>query len=104
MPADQKAMVIGSVFEVSASLAGILLVFIGFVFARAESFSTKRGDRYRHVARGGIVPLGLALASTWYSLNYLQGSAVAHDPAILLFRAALIVTALYALIVLFMYL
>jgi hypothetical protein len=94
----------GLIFQVSVALAGVLLVFIGFVFTRAESFTTKRGDVYRNVARAGIAPFGLALLSAWLSLNFMQGSAIAYDPAVVLFRATVIVTGLYAAVVLFMYL
>jgi hypothetical protein len=99
-----KADTIGSVLQVSASLAGLLLVFIGFVFARAESFSTKRGDVYRHVARGDIIPFFIALACAWWCVDFLLGDGRAFDFAILSFRASLIVTGLYAFVVLFMYL
>lgn len=104
MTPEQQGNIAGLVFQVSVELAAVLLVFIGFVFARAESFATKRGDVYRNVARFGIVPFGLALGSAWLCLNFMQGSATAYDPAVFLFRATVVVTALYAAVVLFMYL
>jgi hypothetical protein len=101
---DSQATTIGLIFQVSVALAGLLLVFVGFVFARAESFSTRRGDVFRNVARAGILPFALAMISAWLSLCCLEGSVAACPWAVLCLRASMIVTALYAAIVLFMYL
>lgn len=96
---------IAVVLQVSVALAGLLLVFIGFVLARAESFSvvTKR-DLYRNVGRGGFAPFALSLGCAWLCLNFLGGDLAAYDMAILTFRGTLILTGLYAFTVTFIYL
>lgn len=79
-------------------------MFVGFVYAKAEAFQTKRGDVYRHVGRGGMVPFLLYVVCVWLCLNYMQGDQGAFGLAVLTFRISLVVTGLYAFVVAFMYL
>jgi hypothetical protein len=46
----------------------------------------------------------MLLACTWLCLSYLQGDLAAYAIAVVLFRTVLVVTGLYAFIVLFIYL
>jgi hypothetical protein len=82
----------------------LLLVFVAFVYARGEAMATKRGDKFKHVARAGLAPFVMLLACTWLCLSYLQGDLAAYAIAVVLFRTVLVVTGLYAFIVLFIYL
>jgi hypothetical protein len=66
--------------------------------------ATRRGDRFKHVARAGIAPLVVLLLCVWLCLSYLQGDSTVYGVAVVLFRTALVGTAIYAFIVLFIYL
>ncbi len=56
----------------SVGLAGILLVFIGFVYSRVETFEqSDRVRKYRLVAKLGTLPFLLALISAWMCLIWL---------------------------------
>jgi hypothetical protein len=88
----------------AVSLSGLLLVFVGFVYSRGEELSSKRGDRFKNVARAGILPFAVSLLCAWICVTYLQGDLAVFRAIVLLFRGDLIVTALYAFIVLFIYL
>jgi len=91
-------------FGAAVSLAGLILVFIGFVFTRAESMGTAAlTKKYKNVARGGVIPLIPLMASGWLCLNYLSGDPGAYGLALLAFRTGFVVTAVYALVVLFIY-
>jgi hypothetical protein len=80
-------------------------VFIGFVYARAESFSsTVRADTYRNIARAGLAPFTLAMICGWLSLSGMSGDQASYDLAVLAFRATLVVLSWYAFVVVFMYL
>jgi hypothetical protein len=95
-----------SVFGVANDLAGLLLVFIGYVYARGEGFrNVRHGDQFKHVAKAGIVPFVTLLVCSWFALNYIQGGAtVDYQIAMFLFRASIALIAWYAFVVLFVYL
>ena len=93
-----------AILEGAVSLAGLLLVFVGFVYARGEAMASTRGDRFKHLARAGIAPFGISIWCAWICVSYLQGDLTLFRSAVLLFRADLIGTTLYAFLVLFVYL
>ncbi len=86
------------------SLAGLLLVFVGFVYAHAETFETRRGDVYRYVAKAGLVPFLASLVCAWLCLDSLMGNAGLVGPSILAFRLTLLGVALYGAIALLFFL
>ena len=88
----------------SVSLAGLLLVFVGFVYSRAESYQTRRGEKYKHIVRAGLIPFALALACAWFSLDALTGSTPAYNIAMFLLRASMVAAALYAFVVVLIFL
>lgn len=100
---DQSRDTVIAVLGASVSLAGLLLVFIGFVYARAESFETKRGDAYRRAAKLGLVPFLTSLGCAWFCVEWLTGCQGAFGPVVMTFRAALIATAAYGAIALLLY-
>ena len=56
-------------------LAGLLLIFVGFVYTHGESFSSEATKRkFQRVAKAGIAPFSVALASAWFCLRWLQWS------------------------------
>jgi hypothetical protein len=99
-PKDTVIAILGA----AAALAGLLLVFIGFVYARGESYETKRGDRFKAVAKVGTGPFVVTLACAWFSLEWLLGNAWAYPWSINLFKAGLVLTALYGVVTLLFYL
>jgi hypothetical protein len=98
---DIAVAILGAV----VALAGLLLVFVGFVYTRGESMASKRGDKFKNIARAGIVPFGISLACAWTCVTFLQArGSVDLTLSVFLFRLDLIVSGLYAVIVLFVYL
>jgi hypothetical protein len=66
MPEYAKDVVI-AILGSSVALAGLLLVFCGFVFAQADGFPKETTDdaiinRYRNVGRAGLVPFLISLS------------------------------------------
>ena len=95
-----------AVFSSSVGLAGILLVFVGFVYSRTETFErADRVRRYQIVAKLGVIPFALALVSAWLCLMWLGSSnAELYNDAIFVFQACLVLTGLYGVIALLFYL
>jgi hypothetical protein len=71
-------------------------------FSRA--LKSRRGERFKNVARSGIVPFLVSIWCSWLCVSYLVGDLDLFRSAVLVFRADLIITAWYAFIVLFVYL
>lgn len=66
MPEYAKDVVI-AILGSSVGLAGLLLVFSGFVFAQADGFPKETTDdaiinRYRRVGRAGLIPFLISLS------------------------------------------
>ena len=95
---------VAAILEADVAIAGLLLVFVGLVYQRGEELSNRGGDRVKNVARLGILPLGLSLSCAWMCVNYLSGDARLLRTVVIIFRSDLIVTGVYAYIVLFFYL
>lgn len=96
---------IAAILGASAALAGLLLIFMGFVYARGETYSTRRGDKFRITAKIGIVPFVLSLACTWMSTEWMLW----HTDAFYLwtvrgFEASTVLTALYGTLVVIVFL
>ena len=104
MTTDNSKDLAVAIVGASVALAGLLLVFIGFVFSRADALSSRRGDTYRLAARLGLVPFVMALVCAALGVEYLDGSGNLIYAAVLAFRASLLATALYAFVVIFGYL
>lgn len=86
------------------AIAGLLLVFVGLVYKRGEDLNNRRGERVKNVARLGMLPLGLSLWCAWVCVNYLSGDATQLRTVVIMFRSDLVLTGVYAYIVLFLYL
>jgi hypothetical protein len=109
MPEYAKDAVI-AVLGSSVALAGLLLVFSGFVFAQADGFPKATTDdaiinRYRNVGRWGLAPFLLSvvisgIAVTWF----LHPSSCIYFVAVIGFLVLLISSAVYGVIVLGFYL
>ena len=97
-------LLVAAILDADVALAGLLLVFVGLLYRRGEELSSRRGDRVKNVARLGVLPLTLSLWCAWLCTNYLSGDATLLRTVIIMFRWDLILTGLYAYIVLFVYL
>lgn len=102
MEKDTIIAALGSVI----GLAGLLLIFIGFVYTRGEAFgNVATARRYQRVAKTGLVPFAISLISAWFCLRWLQwGGSADYFLAILLFKGALILTLAYGIISVLTYL
>ncbi len=101
--------VLGAVFGGSLSLAGILLIFVGFLYSQAQSFPSGTAEtitnRYKLVAKVGVLPFAIALLDAALAFN-----GMLHTPAILttgvvyLCWAELVLLAVYGLASMLFYL
>jgi hypothetical protein len=92
--------VIVALFGASVGLAGILLVFVGFVYSRGEQLEPRRKRRYSRIAQIGLLPFLLAVLCAWLCSAWLTGSVAVYDSCVYLFRAALALTAIYGFVAL----
>ena len=87
-----------AVLQSGIALAGLLLVFSGFMMAKAESLSSMRGDQYRYLSLGTLIPILFALVLSWLSLDALQGWKWAGYHLLTFLKIQLALTAAYAII------
>lgn len=72
--AEPKDVII-AVFGATVEFAGLLLVFIALVYSKSEGMdSSRRADRYRLVAKLGLIPFLLSIACAWICLEWLKDS------------------------------
>jgi|ERR1035437_7622863 hypothetical protein len=88
MPDITKDVMV-AVLGAAVGLAGLLLIFSGFLFAQAASFPRDSTpdttiDRYSNAGRWGLAPFLMALAVAALSFAWLI------DPCIYLYRATVI--------------
>src|SRR5271157_1198902 len=105
---DPKDVILG-VLGASVGLAGLLLVFSGFVLSQAAGFPNTTPDtitkKFEKAAKVGVWPFLLALAVSGVSLFWLlRPSPGAYCATILGFIALLIGTGLYGAILFWKYL
>jgi hypothetical protein len=94
------------VFGAAVGLAGILLVFVGFVYSRVETFdlATER-NKFRLVAKCGIAPFLVALVSATLCLHWMINQLSTTEwLAVRLFYVGLALTALYGVVAFLFYL
>ena len=95
---ERKDIVV-AIFGAAVGLGGILLVFVGFLYSRAETLDLDRQrQRFRIVAKIGIVPFLLSLSSAIISLHWMETqSAELYTLSVCTFYASAVLTALYGL-------
>jgi hypothetical protein len=91
---DEALAIMGA----AISIAGLLLVFAGFLLTKAESYETKRGDVYRNFAKLSLVPVLAALACTWVAIGAAQGGMWQQDYMYLCLKIVVALSAIYAII------
>lgn len=87
-----------AVLSSGIALAGLLLVFSAFLFSKAGSFETRRGDKFRMLARSTLIPVLAALALAWISIMALEGNRWAAIHLITLLKVTLGITAVFAIV------
>jgi len=85
-----------AVLQSGIGLAGLLLIFSGFLFSKAASFSSTRGDKFRVLAKITLFPVMAALALAWVSVMALEGNVWASSHLTTLLKVTLAVIALFA--------
>lgn len=66
--------VIEAVLGSDVAIAGLVLVFAGFLLTKAESSrSSRSGHVYNWLAVAGLIPIVASLAAAWMSIDGLQG-------------------------------
>jgi hypothetical protein len=81
------------------SIAGLVLVFAGFLVTKAQSYGgSKSGDKYNWLAVGGLLPIVAALASAWMCVDALQGAVWEIAHTLLMMKIVLALTGGYAII------
>jgi uncharacterized membrane protein len=81
------------------AIAGLVLVFSGFLATKAESFEGSRsGDKYNWLAVSGLVPIIFSLVAAWMCVDALQGGAWEADHSLLMLKIVLALTGVYAII------
>ena len=81
--ADKEAAL--AIMAAAIGLAGLLLVFSGFLLVRAAEFQTRRGDIYRTIAKSALVPLLAAFFCTALATWAAQGNEWAQKQLYLSF-------------------
>lgn len=88
-----------AILQAAIALAGLLLVFIGFLIGKADGQGLKsQRMRTKKIAAWGLVPFLAALGCGWQSVWAIQG---AHRAAVYLlstFKVVIAFTAIYAII------
>ena len=95
---------VATILEADVALAGLLLVFVALVYSRGKELDSRGANRFKNVARIGMLPMALSLSCAWVCVNYLTGDVTLARTVVIMFRSDLILTGFYALIVLFVYL
>lgn len=98
-----------AVLSGSVSIAGLLLIFSGFLFSQATSFPSSTPDetiaKYRRAARFGVLPFAVSMLVGIISLMWLvNGGDAAYQFSIVGFFVALILTVLYGSATIVLYL
>ena len=107
---DNSKDIIIAVFGASVALAGLLLIFVGFVFSQGASFPPETTDdkliqRYERAGKMGMVPFVLALTEATLCLFWLLAEDHSlYVGAMLGFFLLLALTALYGVCLFVFYL
>ena len=80
------------------ALAGLLLIFSGFLFSKATSFETRRGEKFKTLAKLTLIPVLAALALTWISILALEGDQWASLHLITFLKVTIGITAIFAIV------
>jgi cytochrome bd-type quinol oxidase subunit 2 len=87
-----------AVLQGGIGLAGLLLVFSGFLVSKAEGSQTRRGDKYKWLAFASLLPILAALALSWMSADALTVNGWERYYLLTALKIQLGLTALFSII------
>jgi hypothetical protein len=90
--------VILAVLGSDIALAGLVLVFSGFLITKAETYQTRYGDKFKMFAATAIIPVVAALIAAWVCIDAIQGSAWAGPYVLFGLKIVLALSGIYAII------
>lgn len=98
--------VVLAILQAAIAIAGLVLVYSGFIINKAGSYSdVRKGKKLSRLARGGMIPVLAALFCSFLCLRALLpgrwGSSWASHWIIFVFEIVLALTAGYAIIAAF---
>ncbi|MBN1548333.1 MAG: hypothetical protein JW902_16910 [Syntrophaceae bacterium] len=79
-------------------LAGLILVFAGFLLSKAGDFDGRRGDKFRLLARWSLVPILAVISSAFLSIYAIEGCQWATSFSLFSLKIVLSLTGIYAVI------
>jgi hypothetical protein len=97
---------IAAILGASAALAGLLLVFVGFVYARGESsYNTRLGVKFKIAAKFGLAPFVVSLVCTSCCTEWMVWRPqFLFAWSIRTFEATIVLTALYGSVIMISFL
>lgn len=106
---DSSKDIILAVLGGSVSLAGLLLIFAGFLFSQAAGFDSNTSDtlinKYRRAAQIGVIPFLLCLGLAGVSIYWLRfPGGELLSICFYGFIALLVITAIYGALSILFYL
>lgn len=87
-----------AVLQSGIGLAGLLLIFSGFLVTKAATFETRRGDKFRYLAIGTLAPVLATLVLSWMGVMALEGSSWAGHHLLTMLKISLALTAIFAIV------
>lgn len=87
-----------AVLQAGIALAGLLLVFSGFLVSKADTYETRRGKKYKFLALATLLPVLGALALSWLGVDAAEGSRWARYYLLTGLKIELALTAVFAII------
>src|ERR1700722_20619762 len=102
----EKKDIITAVFGAAVSLGGILLIFVGFIYAHSETLDLeKERKKYQFVAKCGMGPFVVCLVCAVFGLHWmLYQSEPCFQAAIYTFWAGIALPGIYGIGAFFLYL
>ena len=90
--------VILTVLGSDIALAGLVLVFSGFLITKADAYQTRYGDKFKWFAVAGFIPVLVALAAAWCCICAIEGSQWSAMHVLSGLKIVLALSGIYAII------
>jgi hypothetical protein len=87
-----------AVLQTGIGLAGLLLIFSGFLASKGTSYGTRRGDKYSWLSMSTLIPVISALALSWISIDAIEGNQWSQYHLLTALKIQLGITAFFAII------
>jgi predicted ferric reductase len=80
------------------AIAGLVLVFVGFVSAKAESYQgDKSGDKFHWLAVSGFIPILVSLIAAWMCVDALQYHVWEANHTLMMLKVVLVLLGIYTI-------